>query len=211
MTPDERSLLLQFLSDLTRTQGVAKDPEAAQMIDQAIRANPDGAYVLVQHALMADQALHEAQARIAALQSQLQSAPQPPPPSFFGGAGLGPRVQPQPGYASGQGGYAPAQPSPWASAAGAPPQAPGQGLFSGGGGLGSFLRTAGTAAAGVAGGELLFSGLSNVFGGHGGGFGGGFGGGGFGGGEENVTINNYGDDQGDDGGGWDDQGGDDGN
>ena len=43
---------------------------------------------------------------------------------------------------------------------------------------GSFLRSAGTTAAGVAGGAFLFEGLSNIFGGghHG------FGGGGFGGG-----------------------------
>ncbi len=65
-------------------------------------------------------------------------------------------------------------------------------------GLGSFLKSAGTAAAGVAGGAFLCEGLSNLFGGHQG-LGGGFGGGGLGGlgggpVEENVTINNYGDD-----------------
>jgi uncharacterized protein len=41
------------------------------------------------------------------------------------------------------------------------------GPFSGGGGLGSFLRSAGTVAAGVAGGDLLFNGISNLFGGGG--------------------------------------------
>ncbi len=201
MTPDERNLLTQFLSDLCKTQGVAKDPEAAQMIDQAVRSNPDAAYVLAQHALIADQALHQAQAQIQQLQDALQrSQPQPQPASFFGGGG--PR---------------PAQPSPWAQAAQPPPPAypsqyppQGGGLFGGGplsgqqSGLGSFLQSAGTTAAGVAGGAFLFEGLSNLFGGHhgfgGGGFGGGFGGGGFGGGpvEENVTINNYGDDSYDD-------------
>jgi hypothetical protein len=194
MTPDERNLLTQFLSDLSKTQGVAKDPEAAQMIDQTVRSNPDAAYVLTQHALIADQALHQAQGQIQQLQEQLQQLqPRPQPASFFGG----PR---------------PAQPqaSPWAQAAQPPPPPPypqqGGGLFGGGplsgqqSGLGSFLQSAGTTAAGVAGGAFLFEGLSNLFGGHhgfgGGGFGGGFGGGGFGGGpmEENVTINNYGDD-----------------
>jgi len=189
MTPDERTLLTQFLGDLARAQGVAKDQEAAQMIDNAIRANPDSGYVLVQHALMADQALHQAQAQIAQLQAQLQQAAQPSPqPSFLGG-GLGQTMAPPP------------QQGPWGQQ---PPPQPqpyyGSGPFSSGGGLGSFLRSAGTMAAGVAGGELLFSGLSGMFGGHGGGFGGGFGGGGFGGGgTENVTtINNYNDD--DDGG-----------
>jgi len=199
MTPEERTLLTQFLNDLGQTQGAAKDQEAASMIDTAIRSNPDGAYVLVQHALLADQALHQAQAQIVQLQSQLQQA-QPPQgqPSFLGGAGLGPSVaQPQ---------------SPWGQAAQQPPPQQqsffgggpfaGGGPLSGGGGLGSFLRTAGTTAAGVAGAEMLCSGLSGLFGGHHG-FGG-FGGGGWGGGE-NVTINNF-----DDGGGYDgDPGGDD--
>jgi hypothetical protein len=209
MTPEERTLLTQFLNDLTQARGVAKDPEAASMIENAVSANPDGAYVLVQHALLADQALHQAQAQIAQLQQQLQQSQAQPAPSFLGGAGLGPSSA-QPGYQ--------AQPSsPWGQAAapqgGQPIFGGGQpsgglgGLFSGGGGLGSFLRTAGTTAAGVAGGEMLFSGLSNLFGGrHEGGFGGGFGGGGFGGQPvENVTINEYGDDQGGfDGGGYDD-------
>ncbi len=210
MSPDERNLLTQFLTDLSKTQGVAKDPEAAQMIDQTIRSNPDAAYVLTQHALIADQALHQAQAQIEQLQTQvqqLQAQPQQQQSSFFGGAGLGPRVT-QPQAAS----------SPWAQAAQPPPpQYPSQyppqyppqsGGFMGGGplggqqsGLGSFLKSAGTTAAGVAGGAFLFEGLSNLFGGGHQGFGGGglggFGGGGFGGGgpvEENVTINNYGDD-----------------
>lgn len=189
MTPDERSLLTQFLGDLARTQGVAKDQEAAAMIDNAIRANPDSGYVLVQHALMADQALHQAQAQIAQLQAQLaQAAPPAPQPSFLG---------------AGMSGAAPQQ-GPWGQQPPPQPQQPyyGSGPLSSGGGLGSFLRSAGTMAAGVAGGELLFSGLSGMFGGHGGGmgggFGGGFGGGGFGGGTENVTVNNYNDDDGGD-------------
>jgi len=200
MTPEERSLLTQFLGDLARTQGVAKDQEAAQMIDNAIRSNPDSGYVLVQHALMADQALHQAQAQIAQLQAQLAQAVQPAPqPSFLGG------------------GMAPPQQGPWGQQP--PPQQQqqpmgqpyyGSGPLSSGGGLGSFLRSAGTMAAGVAGGELLFSGLSGMFGGHGGGFGGGgFGGGGFGGGTENVTVNNYNDDGDDRSDDDDDSGGDD--
>ena len=205
MTPDERTLLSQFLSDLTKTQGVTKDPEAGQMIDQAFRANPDAAYVLTQHALLADQALHQAQAQIDAMQAELDRLqPRPQPSSFLGGGGLGPRVaQPQSAWAQA------AQPQPQY---GQPQYAPqqGGGFFGGGpfsgqqSGLGSFLKSAGTTAAGVAGGAFLFEGLSNLFGGHQG-----FGGGGFGGGggwgqpTENVTINNYGDS---DDGGLDDPG-----
>ncbi len=191
MTPDERSLLQTFLQDLVQTHPASKDMEADGLIAQALRASPDAPYVLVQHALMSDQALHAAQAQIAALQDQLRSVPAPyaapaPQPGFLGGA------------------------SPWAQAA-ATPQQPqgfmGPGPMSTGGGLGSFMRSAGTTAAGVAGGALLFEGISSLFGGHGGGFGG------FGGGGGGEVINNYYDDNGGGGGGdlggggWDDSSG----
>jgi hypothetical protein len=192
MTPDERTLLTQFLSDLGQTQGVAKDQEAAAMIDNAIRANPDSAYVLVQHALLADQALHDAQAQIAQLKAQMPPQQQS---SFLGGAGLGPSVA-QPQSSWGQAAQQP--PPPQQSFFGGGPFAGGGPFSGGGGGLGSFLRTAGTTAAGVAGGEMLFSGLSGLFGGHHGGWGGG----GFGGGGGETIINNYNDD-----GGYDDRGG----
>jgi len=201
MNPDERALLQRFLQDLVQTRGVAKDPEAESLILEALRSAPDAPYVLVQHAIMSDQALHAAQDQIATLQAQLRNAAPAPAP-----------------YTS--------APSPWSQAAAPPPQpqwqpqpqpAPsyvGSGPFSSGGGLGSFLRSAGTTAAGVAGGALLFEGISGLFGGgHGGGFGGGFGGGGFGG-QPTEVINNYYDDDdrgggggdfggGDQGGGWD--------
>jgi uncharacterized protein len=153
MTPDERNLLQQFLSDLAQARGVAKDPEADGMIDQAVRANPDALYLLVQHAIIADQALHAAQAQIQQMEQQLPS--QPPAPSFLGGGGqygdqYGGQYAGQSG-GQGGGGYPPPQ----------PPQ--GQGPLSANSGLGSFLRTAGTMAAGVAGGEFLAQGLSNLF------------------------------------------------
>ncbi|MDB5483718.1 MAG: hypothetical protein JWO83_4771 [Caulobacteraceae bacterium] len=208
MTPDERALLQRFLQDLVQTRGVAKDPEADSMIRDALRASPDAAYVLVQHAILSDQALHAAQDQITTLQEQLRNAGAAPPARFLGG------------------------PSPWAQAAAPQPQPQpqpqwqpqpqpsrgffGPGPFASGGGLGSFLRNAGTTAAGVAGGALLFEGLSGLFGGHGGGYGG-FGGG-FGG-QPTEVVNNYyedggdnggdfggGDFGGDSGGGWDDSG-----
>jgi hypothetical protein len=120
------------------------------------------------NAIVADQSLHAAQARIADLERQT-SAPQTSTSFLSSGAG--------PWGNSAQPSYAP------------PPPEERPGIFSGGG-LGSFLRTAGITAAGVAGGEMLFSGLSDLFGGHrGGGFGGGQGF--MGAPEENVVINNY--------------------
>src|ERR1700693_2664055 len=105
MTPDERALLQRFLQDLVQTRGVAKDPEADAMIRDALRASPDAGYVLVQHAILSDQALHAAQDQIASLraptpwpqaappqphpppQPQWQPQPQPPPSRGFFGPG----------------------------------------------------------------------------------------------------------------------------
>ena len=67
MTPDERALLTNFLNELANARGVAKDGEADGMIRQALAANPDATYLLVQHAIVADQSLHAAQARISEL------------------------------------------------------------------------------------------------------------------------------------------------
>jgi hypothetical protein len=181
MTPDERNLLSTFLRDLAQARATGKDAEAEAMINRAFAANPDAAYLIVQHAILSDEALRAAQARIA----QLESGPNAGGgSSFFGGRA----AQPQP-------------------ATSVPVSQPVFSPFNSGGGLGSFLRQAGTMAAGVAAGDLLFEGLSGLFGGHRG-FGFGGYGGGYGGGPmvENVTINEY-DDRGgggfDNGGGWD--------
>jgi hypothetical protein len=131
MTPDERTLLQGFLGDLQRTSPVSKDPEAAAMIAQTVQSNPDAVYLLVQHALLADQALHSAQQQIQALQSQ--PAPMQPQQSFLAG------------------------PTPWG---GQLVQSSPMGQTSG---LGGFLRTAGTMAAGVAGGDLIAQGIENLF------------------------------------------------
>jgi len=195
MTPDERTMLGGFLQDLVQARGGLKDAEAAGLIDQAIKSNPDAAYLLVQHAILADQALHAAQAQVADLEAQLrdrQGATRGAG-SFLGASGPWARAAPPPPPQYSQPQYAPAY-------APAPAQ-PGPGLFGTGGaqpgGFGTFLRSAGTMAAGVAGGSLIADALGGLFGGHRGGFGGGFGGGyggGFGGPEvENVTINEYGD------------------
>ena len=131
MTPDERLLLTNFLRDLDQARGGPKDAEAEALIGQALARNPDAAYLLVQHTILSDQALQAAQNRIRELESGQ------PAPSFLGGAAR----QPQPATSVPQ--YAPPEPQP------ASP-------FSFGGGLGSFLRSAGTTAAGVAGGAMLF-------------------------------------------------------
>jgi hypothetical protein len=136
MTPDERNILQSFLSDLAQTPNVAKDADADAMIQDAVRANPSAVYLLVQHAILADQALHAAQAQ---LQQQSQIAP--PQPSF-----LSPTAQPMS--------------QPWAGPGGAPIQSS---PFAANSGLGGFLRAAAPMAAGVAAGDFLFQGIENIF------------------------------------------------
>ena len=199
MTPDERILLSNFLRDLAQARASGKDAEAEGMIRGAFASNPDAAYLIVQHAILSDQALNAAQQRIAELEAGRG-------PSFLGGR----PAEPQPTSVPPTQPYAPQ-----------PAYQPAASPFSSGGGLGSFLRGAGTMAAGVVAGDFLFEGLSGLFGGHRGfGFGGGYGGGFGGPAVENVTINEYNDDGlrddgfrddggfndgiGDNGGGWDD-------
>lgn len=177
MNAEERTLLTRFLDELSTARAGAKDAEAEALIARTLGGNPDAAYLLVQHAIVADQSLHAAQQRIAELEQQLQAPPVPQSSSFLPQGSTGPwGGRPQESY------------SP-------PPPEARPGVFSNGGGLGSFLRSAGTTAAGVVGGEMLFSGLSDIFGRHNGG-GGLFGGGGQGFMDrpENITINNFGDD-----------------
>jgi len=142
VTPDERSILQSFLADLSRTPNVTKDPEADAMIREAVRSNPDAVYLLVQHAILADQALHTAQAQLAGQ-----------------GPGFLPQ-QPQPHYAPPPAQYAPGYASPWAGQGGAPIQSS---PFAADSGLGGFLRGAGQMAVGVAAGDFLFQGIENIF------------------------------------------------
>src|SRR6266700_439023 len=158
MVPQERDLITTLLARLKSA------------VEQ-----PDAPYYLVQTVLIQDLSLHQAQNRIAELEGQLANAQAAKPTSFLGNlfgtsqpaspapgsvpsAGpwartpqVAPAPPPQQGYAQPQQGYAPA----------------GGGMMGGGmmgGGGGSFLRSAAATAAGVAGGALLFQGISSLFG-----------------------------------------------
>jgi hypothetical protein len=207
MEPQERDLITTLLSRLQSAGGQPKDPEADALIRQAMTQMPDAPYFLVQTVLIQDLSLHAAQNRIAELEQRVASQTAPAPrTSFLGGLlGGGSQAQPQASVPSG---------GPWTrapQAAPPPPQyaqpgyaqpgyaqpaaSPMGGMFGGGGN--SFLRSAATTAAGVAGGALLFEGISSLFGhGFAGGLGGmggmGMGGMGMGGGLGETVINNYG-------------------
>ncbi|MBV9834967.1 MAG: DUF2076 domain-containing protein [Alphaproteobacteria bacterium] len=171
MTPQEKDMISQLLDRLKQAGGQPKDPEAEALIKAAVQAQPDAPYLLVQTALVQNMSLEGAQARIQELErevAQAKEAAAAKPTSFLGGLlGGGNRPAPQPGQSmmprSGgpvpqPGGYAPQQ----QGYAQPPLQAPAPG------GGGSFLRTAAGVAAGVAGGALLYHGLSSMFsGGHG--------------------------------------------
>lgn len=204
MTPEENDLIVGLFSRLRSADQPGKDRDAEALINRSVQSLPSAPYLLVQTLLVHEHALTNAQARIADLEQQLAQARQSVPSTqssggfLTGAAALGPWNRgpaqatpyqaPTPGYAPTGAFQQPAYPT---TATMAP---------SAGGG---FLRSALTTAAGVAGGALLFEGISGLLGHNAGPFGGGFGGGGFGGGfgggyapteeiiENNTTVNNY--------------------
>src|SRR5271155_3572661 len=213
MNPQEKELLTTLLDRVKNAPRQDKDPEADALIRQALAAQPDLPYYLTQTVLIQDLSLHQAQQRIADLEKQragAQPAAKARVGSFLGGR-FGSRP---PAQASG-----PAQAGPWTRSpqvAAAPPAQPygqpgyapqpgygqqpmGGGLMGGAGG-GGFLRSAAATAAGVAGGALLFQGISSLFGNH---YAGGLMSGGMTPGlGESVVNNYYGSDGGGSGGDW---------
>jgi uncharacterized protein len=169
MNANERVMLQDFLGKLVSVNNISKDAEADAMIHQAMTRQPDAPYVLVQNMLLMQHALTELNARVAELERQNQggsflgSESQNAVKSYFkGGAG---QQQAQPAYSQ-----------PYAQQSS---------------GMGDFLRSAGTTAAGVAGGMLLFEGISHLFSPSASAFGGGSS---FLGGTPNITeniTNNY--------------------
>lgn len=176
MNIQEKAQLQQFLTTLVAAKSIDKLPDADQLIREAVSRQPDAAYLLVQRCMLLEQGIAQSKARIAELEEA-----QAPSRSFLG-EGYQPNL---PARASA------ASPAPYAPApAGGPAYgAPTAGLGSGGG---SFLGQAAATAAGVAGGAFLFEGLEHLFSPEQSGFGA----------ErfvpastENVTVNNFYEDQ----------------
>ena len=147
MQQQERDLIADLFGRLQQYENQPRDAEAERLIASYVARQPASPYLLVQTALVQEEALKQARARIAELESRANQASGQG--SFLGNAprpagpwGSAPAQQQQP---------APAPASPWGQA----PQA-----AAGGG----FLRQALTTAAGVAGGALLFEGIRNMFG-----------------------------------------------
>jgi hypothetical protein len=148
MNPSDEKTLQDFLGQLVQARGVTKDPQADALIQRAVAEQPDAAYLLVQRALLVEQALGNAKARIAELERQTTK---------------------------GSGGFLDA--NTWGNSAqsnpSSPAQAPAQGAVQGtaaparsggflGGAGGGMLGTIAATAAGVAAGSFLFHGIGNL-------------------------------------------------
>ena len=77
MTPQEKQQLDEFLVQLTHVGYVDKDPQAAEAIAAAFSCQPDAPSLTVQRCLLLNEALIEAHARIAELETREVSAASP--------------------------------------------------------------------------------------------------------------------------------------
>ena len=165
MTPQERDQLTQFLKQLADARAGEKNAEADALIREATATHPDATYLLVQRAMLVEQALNAAKAQIAQLQSQVQALQNTPSgnraASFLGGGNpwaqavdSGANPTGVPGAAS----YQIPRGGAGFNAALAQPAA--------GGGVGGFLGNVATTAAGVVAGSFLFQGVENLLGNH---------------------------------------------
>jgi hypothetical protein len=157
MTPQERQLVTDLFDRLAQLENAPRDLEAERAIADGTRRAPNALYALVQTALVQDEALKRADARIRELGGE-DTAPAgggflDTMRTALGGRGSVPSVRASNGD------------SRWNTGGALPPQsqgaAPAQPIGSGG----SFLGTAAAAAAGVIGGSLLFNSIGSLFGG----------------------------------------------
>lgn len=154
MSPSDTQKLHDFLGQLVQARGIQKDPEADALIQRAVAQQPDAAYLLVQRALLMEQALDSARAQIAALENQLhQHQNQSSSGGFLDPYSWGNRrhvSHPQSHHMH----YQHAMPGLMSR---------GMGGFLRGGGGGGLLGSIAATAAGVAAGSFLFHGLDNLF------------------------------------------------
>ena len=167
MTPQEQGLLSELFDRLAKSETNPRDLDAERMIADGLRRAPHAVYALVQTALVQDEALKRANARIEELQAQGGGQEQQRGGSFLdsmrdavlgrteprGSAPSAPSYRPQPQY--------PPQAPSYTTG-----QSPAPGMGPGFGSGGSFLGTAASTAAGVIGGGLLLNSIRSMFGEH---------------------------------------------
>ncbi len=169
MTPQEQALVDELFDRLASLENAPRDPEAERLIADGLRRAPHAVYALVQTALVQDEALKRANARIEELQTQLGGGEQEQQQGSFLDSMretvLG-RREPRgsvPTVRSSATQISPMAPPPYGPEPGYPPQMPTGPAFGSGG---SFLGTAASTAAGVIGGALLMDGIRSMFGHH---------------------------------------------
>lgn len=148
----EREQLNQFLHQLRQARAGIKDAEADNLIREAVAQQPDANYLLVQRALLLEQALQTSQATIAQLQAEVDQSRNGRGFLADGNTwGQAPGARPAaPATPQSAGAWQAAAPVPAASSWG-------------GGGL---LGTVASTAVGVVAGSFLFQGLENIMGHH---------------------------------------------
>jgi uncharacterized protein len=167
MTPQEQALADELFDRLAGLENGPRDPEAERVIADGLRRAPHAVYALVQTALVQDEALKRANARIEELQfgGPDQAQQQGGFLDSMREAVLG-RREPRgsvPTLRSPATQTSPMAPPPYGPEPGYPPQMPTGPAFGSGG---SFLGTAASTAAGVIGGALLMDGIRSMFGHH---------------------------------------------
>jgi uncharacterized protein len=189
MTPQERQLVDELFDRLATLENSPRDPDAERAIIDGLRRAPNAVYALVQTALVQDEALKRAHARIEELEGGGQPNEQQQPRGFLDNVRdtLFGREEPRRGSvpnartgglgSSGAWGAGPSGPPPGPSGYGQPPgygQPKGYGQPPQGYGYGpgpspvgsggSFLGTAAASAAGVIGGAMLLNSVRSMFG-----------------------------------------------
>jgi hypothetical protein len=187
MTPAERQLVIELFDRLATLEDAPRDPDAERVIRDGLAQAPNAVYALVQTALVQDEALKGANARIEELEAELARIN---PPQRQGGfldnmrdsiwgrqeppRGSVPNVRPgdapmgtPPGFGGPQGGPQYGGPQYGGPGYGGPgygqpgqmqpPPEPGRGG-------GSFLGTAAAAAAGAIGGAMLMNSMRGMTG-----------------------------------------------
>jgi hypothetical protein len=169
MTPQEQQLVDELFDRLAQVENNPRDPDAERVIANGARRVPHAAYALVQTALVMDEALKRANARIEELQAQTGGEEQQQQGGFLDNmrdAVLG-RRDPRGSVPTvrSQATQPASAPLPYQSPPEYPPQMPppyptGPAFGTGG----SFLGTAASTAAGMIGGGLLLDGIRSMFG-----------------------------------------------
>ena len=186
MTPQERQLIDDLFDRLAKLESAKRDPEAMSAIMQGLRNAPNAVYALVQTALVQDEALKRADARIQELEAGAGQQDQGQSGGFLDSMRDAIFGQNQPHWFGAQrsrardaGGSRPVWNTGQVLQQGQPPgqyNQPAYGQPYGGaqqqpsafgGGGGSFLGTAAAAAAGVVGGSLLAGSIRSMMGGGG--------------------------------------------